>query len=324
MKRIAVGMLGEPAIGGMVRLSTRAEELGYDSIWLSETRFNRDAITTAAAAGLATSSVKIATGVINTYTRGVVLTAVTLATLDELTGGRAILGIGPGSPLILERQGIEFDRPLKRLREYTEVVRRLLAGETVTHEGKAFSVHNVKLDFAPVRPVVPIYFGVTGPYALRLAGEIADGVMLNGFISVAYTLRALEHLRAGALRAGRAIDTVDVTSAVIISIDDDSRRAKDAMRPLVATYLATFPNIARETSVPESQLSVIRDVFGREGPDGTARYITDDMVDEITCSGTPDEVRAGIAQRRTAGVDMPILFIAHGDAETALTDLRSA
>jgi len=324
MKRIAVGLLGEPAIGGMVRLSTRAEELGYDSIWLSETRFNRDAITAAAAAGLATSSVKIATGVINTYTRGAVLTAVTLATLDELTGGRAILGIGPGSPLILERQGIEFDRPLKRLREYTEVVRRLMTGETVTHEGEAFTVHNVKLDFAPVRPVVPIYFGVTGPYALRLAGEIADGVMLNGFISLAYTLRALEHLRAGALRAGRALDTVDVTSAVIISIDDDSRRAKDAMRPLVATYLATFPNIARETSVPESQLSVIRNVFGREGPNGTVRYITDDMVDEITCSGTPDEVRAGIAQRRTAGVDMPILFIAHGDAESALTDLRGA
>jgi 5,10-methylenetetrahydromethanopterin reductase len=308
----------------MAKLSARAEELGYDSIWLTETRFTRDAITTAAAVGLATKSVKVATGVVNTFTRGAVLTAVTLATLDELTDGRAILGIGPGSPLVLERQGLEFDRPLQRLREYIEVIRRLMRGESVTYEGDTVTVRDVKLDFEPVRPEVPIYLGVTGPRALQLAGEVADGVMLNGFISTAYTRRAMERLKAGAQRARRSLDDIDVTSCVIVSIDDDSRKAKDAIRPLVATYLATFPNIAQESSVPSSELSLIRDVFSSEGPNGAVRHITDEMVDEVTCSGTPDEVRAGIAERRAAGVSVPILFIVGGDAETALSDLRDA
>src|SRR5579884_1250564 len=115
MARIALGLLGEPAVAGMAKLSARAEDLGYDSIWLTETRFTRDAITTAAVVGLATKSVKVGTGVVNTFTRGAVLTAVTLATLDEITEGRTIFGIGPGSPLVLERQGFEFDRPLIRL-----------------------------------------------------------------------------------------------------------------------------------------------------------------------------------------------------------------
>lgn len=324
MKRIAYGLLGEPAVDGMAKLSARAEELGYDSIWLTETRFTRDAITTAAAVGLATRSVKIATGVVNTFTRGAVLTAVTLATLDELTGGRTILGIGPGSPLVLERQGLEFDRPLKRLREYIEVIRRLMTGVTVTYEGETTTVRDVALDFTPIRSEVPIYLGVTGPRALALAGEIADGVMLNGFISVAYTRRAIENLKVGANRAGRTLSNIDITSCVMVSVDKDSRKAKDAMRPLVATYLATFPNIAKESSVNESELSVIRDAFISGGAAGAVRYITDEMVDEITCSGTSDEVRSGIAARRAAGVDVPILFIVAGDAETALIDLRDA
>jgi 5,10-methylenetetrahydromethanopterin reductase len=323
MQRVALGLLGEPRVAGMAGLSARAEELGYDSIWLTETRFTRDAITTAAAVGLATKSVKVGTGVVNAFTRGAVLTAVTLATLDELTEGRTILGIGPGSPLVLERQGYRFDRPLKRLREYVEVIRLLLTGESVEYEGETVTVRGAKLDFAPVRKEVPIYLGVTGPRALELAGEIADGVLLNGFISAAYTRRAIERIHAGAARANRDPTEIDIASNVMVSMDQDPDRAREAARPLVTTYLATFPNIARESSVPKAVIQTIRDAFLSGHQVEAMSLVTDDMVDEVTCSGTPEECRLSIAERREAGVDMPVFFTL-GVSNDALTELASA
>src|SRR5947209_19352887 len=141
MERIGLELAGEPSVGEMMILARRAEDLGYESIWLTETRFTRDAVTTAAAAAAATSRVQIGTAVVNPYTRGAVLAAVTFATLDELANGRIVVGIGPGSPVILDRQGIVFDRPLVRLREYVDVMRRLLTGEAVTYRGTTIGVH---------------------------------------------------------------------------------------------------------------------------------------------------------------------------------------
>src|SRR5262245_16024385 len=113
---VRTGLLfpGEPEVPRIVDLARRAEGLGYESIWLAETRFTRDAIVSAAAVAAATSRVRIGTAVVNPFTRGAVLTAVTFATLDELSGGRVVAGIGPGSPAVLERQGIAWDAPLRR------------------------------------------------------------------------------------------------------------------------------------------------------------------------------------------------------------------
>ena len=182
MLPIGLELPGEPSVPEMMATASLAEQLGYESIWLPETRFTRDAVTTTSAVATATQTARIATAVINPFTRGAVLTAVTAASLDEVCRGRFVLGIGPGSPTILERQGIRFDQPLARLRETVEVVRRLLLGEEVSFTGKTVQTTRAQLDFTPIRPTIPIYFGVTGPKALALAGEIADGVILNEFV----------------------------------------------------------------------------------------------------------------------------------------------
>jgi 5,10-methylenetetrahydromethanopterin reductase len=131
-------------------------------------------------------------------------------------------------------------------------------------------------------------------------------------------------IEAGSDRAGRQLKDIDVTSCVIVSIDSDSKQAKDAVRPTVATYLAGFPNIARESTMSESELSRIRAAFSSGGAAEASRHITDEIVDELTCSGTPDECRACIAERRAAGVAMPILFIVAGDVDMAISELASA
>src|SRR5215203_5660885 len=149
--RVGFGLAGQPSPREMMRLAKHAEDLGFESVWLTETRFTRDAITTTAAVAAATNRVRIGTAVVNPFTRGAVLTAVTFASLDELSHGRAVIGIGPGSPAVLAQQGIAWTQPLARLREYVVVVRAVLSGEPVTYEGNMVSVSGARLDFEPVR-----------------------------------------------------------------------------------------------------------------------------------------------------------------------------
>ncbi len=301
---------GEPSVPEMMAVARQAEDLGYESIWLTETRFTRDAVTTASAIATATHRARIATAVVNPFTRSAVLAAVTAATLDEVCGGRFVLGIGPGSPTVLERQGIRFHQPLARLRETVDIVRRLLRGEAVSFSGETMSVADAQLNFTPVRPAIPIYLGVTGPKALALAGEIADGVILNGFVSLNYTKRAIEIVRSSAQAAGRDPKDVEISASIVVSVDAERKTALDAVRPLVALYLAEFPNVARESGVPANVLNRIAAMNRHEGSQAAAELVTDAIVTDLTCAGTIDEVKEGLARRRETGVTLPIASFA--------------
>jgi 5,10-methylenetetrahydromethanopterin reductase len=305
----------------MMALAKRAEDLGFESVWLTETRFTRDAITTSAAVAAATKRVRIGTAVTNPFTRGAVLTAVTFATLDELAEGRLVFGFGPGSPHILRRQGFGFDLPLTRMREHIDVVRQLLTGERVSYAGQTVNVENVALDFAPYRPSIPLYLGVTGPKALETAAEIADGVILNGFVSAEYSKRAVERLRTRAAQAGRAHGDLEISSWLMTSADRDSAKAKAAVRPMVATYLANFPNIAQESGLPVELLDTIGRVFADGGVTEAAKHVDDDVVTLLSCAGTPDEVLELVQARRKVGVDLPILGILGRNADSVMEEL---
>jgi 5,10-methylenetetrahydromethanopterin reductase len=318
---LGLELAGEPSVPEMKAIAQRAEALGYDSIWLTETRFTRDAITTTTAVAAATRRVRVATAIINPFTRGAVLTAVTAATLDEAAGGRFVLGLGPGSPTVLARQGIGFARPLARLRETVDVVRRLLRGEEVSFSGETATA---RLDFTPLRPEIPIYLGVTGPKALALAGEIADGVILNGFVSLDYTQRAVDIVRSAAREAGRDPDALEITASIVVSVDENARIARDVVRSQVALYLAEFPNVARESGVPEEEQRRIAAVRDREGSDAAAALVGDEIVDALTCSGTLATIREALERRREAGVQLPLVSFAESDMASRLADLVSA
>lgn len=322
-ERVGFGLPGQPSPRQMMVLAARAEDLGYESVWLTETRFTRDAITTAAAVAAATNRVRIGTAVTNPFTRGAVLTAVTFATLDELAEGRLLFGFGPGSPHILRRQGFAFEYPLTRMCEHIEVVRRLLTGERVTYEGRTVRVDNVALDFQPYRPRIPLYLGVTGPKAMEIAAEIADGVILNGFVSAEYSARAVERLRQRAVQVGRPADEIEIASWLMVSVDADAAKAKEAVRPMVATYLANFPNIARESGLPDDLLETIARSYAEGGVAAAARHVGDEVVTRLSCSGSPDECRELIRARRAVGVTVPILGIMGNNIEWAMETLAA-
>jgi 5,10-methylenetetrahydromethanopterin reductase len=306
--RIGLGLLGAPQVPQMVELAQLAEKNDFESVWVAETRLTRDGIAPCAAIAMGTSRIKIGTGIINVYTRGAVLIGVSFVGLDEVSQGRIVMGLGAGSPLVLLPQGVDFEKPLTRLRETIDVVQPLLRGEEVTFEGEVITVRGAKLETRPLREHIPLYLGVTGPRALELAGEKGDGVMLNAFLPTSYVERALERIEAGAGRAGRSLEDVDIGGAVVVSVDEDSAVAKDRARAFIALYLSLFPNIAQETDLPDDLIAQTRRAFDDEGQEEAAKYIDDEVVDFLTASGTPEECRERLDAYRAAGVQLPILF----------------
>jgi len=303
--------LGAPSVPVMVECARAAESCGYESAWMAETRITRDGFVPLAAIGAATRSLQLGTGIVNVFTRGAVASALGFATLEEIAPGRIILGLGTGSPKVLEAQGLTFERPLTRLREHALAIRRLLAGEAVSLHGRTLRLEAAQLEAPPGRRLA-LYLGVTGPRALALAGEIADGVLLNAFMPVDYVERARERVAAGARTAGRPLAQIDIGAMLVVSVADEGRAARDAVRPLVAAYLQGFPNIARETGTGPA---LLEDILARG-----AAAVPDELLARLVVAGTPAECRQRIEAYRAAGVHLPIYtFI--GDVQQGIETL---
>jgi 5,10-methylenetetrahydromethanopterin reductase len=188
------------------------------------------------------------------------------------------------------------------------VIRELLARGRLTYQGRTLQIQGAVLEVEPPRARIPVYLGVTGPRALELAGEIADGVLLNGFMSVAYVRRARQRLAAGERRAARRPDSVDVAGAIVASLDADTKVARDRVRGFLATYLTRFPNLARETGLEPVYLERLRTAIADGGVEAGSRLVTDEVIDLLVVAGSPEECRARIAAYRDAGMDLPVIF----------------
>lgn len=319
MERIGLGFLGEPSPREAARLASLAERAGFESVWVAETRFMRDAITMMSAIACSTSEVRIASAAINPFTRGAVLTAVTFASLDELSGGRAILGIGAGSEHVLTAQGYAFERPIRRLGEWVGAIRAVWHGRPF--EGQFVCVDGVALDFDPHRPEIPIYLAVTGPRALALAGRIADGVILDVFTSPEHTRSAVEQIRAAAVSAGRDPKDIEITGALAIALDTEEMSGRDVLAPRVALYLTQFPTIAIEAGLTPYEISEYQAIAERDGVAALAKRLPPAVLDSVTVTGTPEQCRARIAEYRSAGLDVPILMPPTDQFERVITEL---
>jgi 5,10-methylenetetrahydromethanopterin reductase len=328
-RRLGLLFAGAPRVPEMVRLAQRAEARGFDSIWIAETRMTRDGFVPAAAVAMGTERVRVATGIVNVFTRGPVVLAISFLSLAEIAPGRIVMGLGTGSPLVLAPQGIAFERAVPRLREYCEVLPPLVRGEEVAYEGEAVSLLGARVEDllhgedgnAAGGAGLPLVLGVTGRWAVELAGELADGVLFNVCLPIAYVERAREWLAAGATRVGRDPDEIEVAMAVVASPAADARAGKDRARRFVALYLSLFPNIAKETGLDAAFMDEVRAAFGRDGLDAAVPLVPDDVVDLLTASGTVEQCQARLDEYRAAGVDVPVLVALEDSVELAIDTL---
>src|SRR6185437_12693229 len=215
----------------------------YDSIWTAEA-YGSDAATVLAWLAAGTSKIRLGSAIFQMPGRSAAMTAMTAATIDELSGGRVLLGIGSSGPQVAEGwHGQRFARQLQRTREYVTVVRMALARERVDFHGETLELplpdgpgKALKLMIPPVQDRIPIYLAAIGPKNTALAGEIADG-WIPIFFSPENVGELTPLLEEGAARSGRSLDGFDIAPTVNVSINDDLQAARDRMRPFIALYV---------------------------------------------------------------------------------------
>jgi 5,10-methylenetetrahydromethanopterin reductase len=298
-----------------IELVRYAESKGFGAVWQADSRLVRDAVVPMAAFAASTDRIKVGSGVIDIWTRNAARLASTFSTLDDLAPGRMICGLGAWWDPLASKVGIDRGRPLKVMREVVEAVRGLLANETVTIDGYHVHLDGVELDYVyqERRPKdVPIYIGATGMQMMELTGEIADGAVLNYLVSPSYNVGALEALQRGAAKVGRTLDDIDRPQLIVCSVDDDRQAALDGARLLVTQYLGQQPHIMKASGVPQELLDDIGKVLTwpatHDEVVAASKLVPDEIVQMITASGTPDEVRAKVDEYVASGCTCPILY----------------
>jgi F420-dependent oxidoreductase-like protein len=265
------------------------------------------------------------------------MTAMTAATIDELSGGRMLLGIGSSGPQVAEGwHGQRFGRQLQRTREYVEVVRRALARERLEYAGETLQLplpggpgKPLKLMINPVQERIPIYLAAIGPRNTALAGEIADG-WLPTFFSPEHVgeLRAL--LQEGAARAGRSLDGFEIVPSVQLCISDDREAARDLMRPVLALYIGgmgsrrqNFYNQLVQRYGFEDAARTVQDLYLEGRKDEAAAALPGELIDQVSLCGPPAVVRERLAAFREAGVGTLALIPMAFEREGRLAQLRA-
>jgi 5,10-methylenetetrahydromethanopterin reductase len=297
---LGVGLPSNRPIEELVEAARTAERLGYGFVWASDDRLQRDVFSVLAAIGLATERIALGPGVTSPYSRHPALLASAIATLDELTHGRAILGLGAGGTSH-GMLGIERTAPAATLREAIRVIRALLAGSEVTAEGSVVRARAARLDFTPVRPDVPIYIGARGPQILELAGEVADGVIVGNLATREGWRYALRHISAGAERAGRGPGELRLVAWLYCAIGDDPDAALDAVRPNVATSLVTSRPILPQLGIDmPPRFAAVMQAEGwslaQEAVIRAGAEVPHELIHAFALAGSPDACRSRLQE----------------------------
>lgn len=313
MERMGIGFTGESTrtipIKRLIELGKEAEARGFDTIWIAEDYYYKDAISRLAALALNTERVRLATGVINPQSRSPPLIAMTMGTLDEISNGRMVLGLGASLRMWLYEKHLPQVNHTKVMRESVDVIRQLLAGNKINYSGSVYTLQNLGLGFSAKRSKIPIYLGAVGPKMTQLAGEIADGVLLTAGATPEYVKVAVESLKEGAKKAGRDPSRIDVASLVITSLSEDRETAREMVKEEIA-FLSTLSRmdvVLKPSGLLENKsIPKIRQAGLKGDMREAARYVDDELIDALSVAGSAEECRRGVEKLRKAGVTQPI------------------
>lgn len=306
---LGFGFYGGHDCDTIMKLVKTSEEKEFASVWIAEDYFYGGAFSTAAACAVQTSKIQIGIGVINPFTRHPVLSAMESASLDAISKGRILLGLGASNKRWMEDMaGIPFEKPIQATKECAVIIKELIGKGHIKFDGEIFKTGKVELEFKPYRKNLPVYLGVKGPNALRIAGQIADGVLLSTMTSLPYVAYAKERIKEGAEKAGRDPSEIKISAYFPMHVDKNSQKAKQAVKEVVAKFVGihgvhpilTCTGMTKEQIMPFKE-GVLKGKFATE-------LVTDEMVDLLAIAGDPDECKAKLKALNEAGVDNPVAF----------------
>jgi probable F420-dependent oxidoreductase len=306
-KNVRLGMT--LPVGGAeraVELAQVAQDLGYEETWMAEVN-GGDSYALAGAVAQGVPGMRIGTAVVPAQTRTPMMHAMAAMTLSQLTEGNFILGIGLSSPnIVYDWAGQPDDKPLTRMREHVEVLRRMLSGQKTTYEGRTLSVKNFRLGGATVGEV-PIYLGALNKRMLQLTGALCDGICLN-MVPESALSQVLGEVRAGAEEAGRDPNAIEVVARLHVVMVDDPAMGRNLIRTVFGAYAATPGyNKCFEWIGFEDEARQIREAFAKRDRAGVAAGVTDRLCDAMAVVGDREAIRERIRAYAEAGVDVCIV-----------------
>ena len=313
----------------LIAVAQAADRLGYHSFWTGES-WGRDAFTVLTMLACHTQRIGLGTGIVTVYSRTPGLIAQSIASLDCISGGRAILGLGSSGRIVIEDwHGVSFDHPVSRTREYIEIIRMALAGGRVNYEGRFYQLQRFRMGVSPVQERIPIYIASLGRRNLELTGELADG-WLPIWTHRDKIPEIRQPLDAAASSAGRTAADVVTAPQILSYASDDAGQVENAIgqaRAHMAFYIGGMGQYYYDLFCRygyREQGDAVRQAWAEGDRAAAAGAITDEMVDSITAIGTPSECRRKMDRFRANGVDMPIVAFPHGAQREAMLNTLEA
>ncbi len=287
-----------------------ADRLGYDTIWVAEA-YGWDAFTVLTEMACQTERIKLATGIVNVFSRSPALIAQSAASLDRISGGRFVLGLGTsGHQVISGWHGVPFERGVRRMRETIEIVRAVLRRDRLVYDGEIFHLDmGLKLITHPLRDRIPIYLATLTPSGVALAGELADGWLPVFFSPRHFDAVIRSQLEKGAARAGRPLSDLSICVSQPVVVTDDVEAGRDAVRPHLALYIGGMGSRERNYYNQlfcrygyEAEARRIQDLYLSRRREEAMAALTPEMIDLVTIIGPPDECRRRLAELEQLGV----------------------
>ena len=308
---MALGLGGTIPVDDVMALARRAEEEGFEALWLHETMWQRDGGIPLAAAATATRRLRLGAGCLSPYLRHPALLAQTAATLQELSDGRLILAVGTGFPRRLDMMGVAHPSPAAAIREGIELIRRLWSGETVAYRGRVFSVEGVRLEWGgPMPPAPPVYVAGWRPRMLEVAATHADGYLARPMEPPVMVRRRLDAVRRAASRHGRSLDGFETAGYVLCAIGDDEKGCFEALRhdPFVVYQVAVLDDdVAEAIGIEPDRLRAIREAYWAGDLGRAAGLISRAILEQLAVFGPPAAAAEQLARWHEAGMTVPVL-----------------
>jgi alkanesulfonate monooxygenase SsuD/methylene tetrahydromethanopterin reductase-like flavin-dependent oxidoreductase (luciferase family) len=310
-----IGVLGNVGISvpQLVDLGKEIEDAGFSGVWVIEYEYDSIGIAQAIAQG--TDRVMTGTCITRAFTRHPVSLATTAAVIDQLAPGRFTIGLGSGAlesadpKLSLQRWGVPWDRSASRMKEYVEVLRRAMDGDTLGYDGEFYDLDHVELELLPEKHV-PIFVAGGGKRMMDIAGALCDGVFMH-MVDEKATRGTAERVAEAAEKHERDAGQLDVSNLIMTCVDDDRDAAVAAMKHwLVEYYLSmkVYQAILAENGWA-AEAETILDAYMRGDKPAAEAAVPDGLIENFTITGTPDECREKLAQFVSWGTTLPILYV---------------
>ena len=317
---IQIGFAGSPTErADIVRRVQIADDLGVESAWVAEA-WGRDAFSILTQLALSTKKIGLGTAIVNVFSRTPAVLAMTFGTLDELSGGRAIIGLGSSGKNVIEHwHGVEFDKPATRLREYIQVIDMIIKQEKLNYDGKVFKMdRGFTMQFPTIRPHIPTYIASITPKSMEQTGEIADG-WIPIYWPKDKIQSGIDTLMVGAKKSGKSRADITVAPALVMQITESGsdEQIRMAARGPIAFYvgrMGTYYYEMLERHGFEAEVAKIKEGWAARDPKAAAAGVSDRMLDQTAVVGPLEKCVEELNERRALGVDLPLIGMPGRDA----------